>query len=273
MNDRPTLADHILEYYNRGREEKRLEDNWIEFARTQQLLRRFLPPPPADVIDIGGGTGVHAFPIAELGYAVHLIEPVPLHIQQAKELSSKNGVPLAQFVESDARALPFAAGTFDATLLLGPLYHLPEAEDRRTCLAEAYRVLRSGGQLFAAAISRFSIAIDGLAKGLIGDPEFVDIVLNDLATGQHNPSSDGSRYFTTAYFHRPEEFQREIEAAGFLNARIKAIEGPFEPFGNNEVLKTDPAARNALFKWLDILEDEPSLLGASGHMMAIAQKP
>jgi 2-polyprenyl-3-methyl-5-hydroxy-6-metoxy-1,4-benzoquinol methylase len=55
----------------------------LERVRTQELLARFLPPPPATVLDVGGGTGVHAEWLAGLGYDVQLIDPVEQHVAVA----------------------------------------------------------------------------------------------------------------------------------------------------------------------------------------------
>ncbi len=49
----------------------------LEFLRTQSLLRRFLPSVPARILDVGGGTGIHAAWLAEDGYEIDLIDPVP----------------------------------------------------------------------------------------------------------------------------------------------------------------------------------------------------
>lgn len=57
-------------------------------------------------------------------------------------------------------------------LLLGPLYHLPQAGDRLQALTEAHRVLRNGGMLLAAGISRFASTFDGLRLGVLSEPEF-----------------------------------------------------------------------------------------------------
>ena len=77
------------------------------------------------MLDVGGGPGVYAVWLAGLGYEVALLDPVELHVTQARAA----GVARAEV--GDARALPFADGSADAVLLLGPLYHLHEADDRR----------------------------------------------------------------------------------------------------------------------------------------------
>jgi SAM-dependent methyltransferase len=143
------------------------------------LLTRFLPAAPAVVADVGGGPGVYAAWLASRGYHVHLLDPVPLHVEQARALA-----PLASAAVGDARTLPFADASVDAILELGPLYHLLEAQDRRRALAEARRVLRPGGVLAAAAITRFASTIDGLLKGYMASPEFERIVERLLADGR-----------------------------------------------------------------------------------------
>ncbi|MEV4333334.1 class I SAM-dependent methyltransferase [Streptomyces sp. NPDC049597] len=56
----------------------------------------------------------------------------------------------------DARALTAAGSTYDVVLLLGPLYHLLDREDRLKALAEAGRVVRPGGLVAAATIGRYA---------------------------------------------------------------------------------------------------------------------
>jgi ubiquinone/menaquinone biosynthesis C-methylase UbiE len=154
-----TGDDEIADYYGRGEELGRLQGPFrLEFTRTQELLNRYLPDPPAVVLDVGGGPGVYSAWLAERGYEVHLLDPVELHLRQAREASDR----IASAELGDARALPYPDDTADAVLLLGPLYHLQEPTDRRRALEEARRVLRPGGLLTAAAITRFASTIDGL---------------------------------------------------------------------------------------------------------------
>lgn len=77
----------------------------------------------------------------------------------------------------DARNLDFETDSMDAVLLLGPLYHLQERPDRIAALEESLRVLKPGGVLFCAAISRFASFLDGMKQGYLFNPEFARIVL------------------------------------------------------------------------------------------------
>jgi ubiquinone/menaquinone biosynthesis C-methylase UbiE len=258
----------ISAYYDRGDEAGRLS-SWgrLELVRTQELLARFLPPPPALVLDVGGGPGSYAIWLAERGYEVELLDPMELHVSQARAA----GVARAR--TGDARELPFADGSTDAVALLGPLYHLPEPADRARALNEALRVLRPGGVLAAAVISRFASTIDGLFKNLFADPAFERVVEGDLRDGRHQNPGRNPRWFTTAYFHRPEELPAEIEAAGFDLAALLAIEGPGVFLPDIDDWLDDASRRAMLLRALARVETEPSLLGASPHLLAVGRKP
>src|SRR4051794_15413162 len=57
----------------------------LEFARTVELLERVLPAPPARVLDVGGGTGVHARWSAAAGFDVVLVDLMAEHVSQRRE--------------------------------------------------------------------------------------------------------------------------------------------------------------------------------------------
>lgn len=140
-------------------------------------------------------------------------------------------------------------------------------------LLEARRVLRPRGVLFAASISRFASLIDGLSRGFFQDAEFRKIVEADLAHGLHRNHTNHAEYFTTAYFHRPEEFAAEVAGAGFGDTRILAIEGPAWSAARFRDAWHDAVQRQKLLQFLSLIESEPSLQGASAHLMAVAFRP
>lgn len=265
-----SLQPEILRFYERGLEAGRLESSFSrwERVRTLDLMDRFLPPPPAAVLDVGGGTGVYAFPLAEKGYIVDLIEPVPLHIEQARQRAAVSQYAPRTFQIGDARALPCADETADAVLFFGPLYHLTDSYDRLKAIREACRALRAGGVLLAVAISRFASALDGMGRGLIRDPEFVRLMEEDLKTGQHRNETGNSDYFTTAYFHRPDELKAELAEGGFPQATLCAIEGPLWAVPES----TTAEQRDAQMATMRALENEATLIGASAHIMGVATK-
>jgi SAM-dependent methyltransferase len=267
----PAIEDH----YGTGYERTRLFPGGaprLEFVRSLELLERLLPPAPADVLDVGGGPGTYATPLARRGYHVQLVDPVPLHVEQARQAAAAD--PAASYAAAlgDARELPAAGQSQDAVLLFGPLYHLTGPAGRQRALAEAWRVLRPGGRLLAVAISRFASLLDGLYRGWLDDPAFRPIVLQDLADGQHrNPDPAGRpEFFTTAFFHTPDGLAGEIQQAGFTGLAVYGIEGPGWPLHQDWA---DPRRREQILFAARSAETQPALIGFSLHLLAAAAKP
>jgi SAM-dependent methyltransferase len=271
----PRLPAEALAHYGTGYERERLAEGMsrLESARSQALLRRYLPPAPAVVLDIGGGPGAYATWLAREGYRVHLLDAVPLHVEQAREASARQpDAPFAAEV-GDARDLPYGDRTTDAVLLFGPLYHLTDRDDRLRALSEVGRVLRPGGVFLAAAISRFASLVDGLKHGFLGDPAFRQILAHDLEDGQHRNPDDRPYYFTTAFFHHPRELSQEISDAGLELEALLAVEGPAMILPDLDAWWQDEERRIQLLALIARVEAEPSLLGVSPHLMAIGRRP
>jgi SAM-dependent methyltransferase len=263
----------ILRYYADAYESERLQHGpgELERERTQEIISRYLPAPPARVLDVGGAAGVHALWLLGMGYDVELIDPVPLHVEQARSAFAELDHARGSARIGDARALDAADTSADVVLMLGPLYHLTEQADRIRALSEARRALKPGGILFAAGISRFASMLDGYTRDLMRDPAFVAIVEADLHTGQHRNTTDRVDYFTTAYFHRPDELRAEGEQAGLAVEATLAIEGPFWGLRDFAAIWRNAARRALMLEMLRTVEAEPSLVGASAHMLLVAR--
>lgn len=273
--DSPEIPEEIARYYGRFAEEDRLETGpfRLERERTREILLQFLPDLPAAILDVGGAGGVHALWLAGRGYEVHLVDPVPRLVEEARRRSLASPDPLRSCRLGDARSLPFEDATADAVLLLGPLYHLTLEAERRRALREAHRVLRPKGVLFAAAISRYASALDGIARDLFSDPAFERIVTQDLETGRHRNETDHPDYFTTAYFHRPEQLRAEVAAAGFECRAVLGLEGPGWMLADFDRRWEDRRKREDILRVARALESEPSIAGLSAHLVAVGLKP
>ena len=273
MTDReipPEIATHYETYDERSR--LRDGDGQLEEARTRLLIERYVPAPPADVLDIGGGPGVYANWLAAAGYNVHLRDPMPRHIEEATAAASADH-PLASAAVGDARRLNLGDESADAVLLLGPLYHLTDLEDRLVALREAGRVLRPGGVVLAAAVSRFASALDGLWRNLLADPGFRSILDGDLTDGQHRNPTGNLTYWTTAYFHLPDGLQAELGQAGFERSEVLAVEGIGWITPDFDDRWADETGRQHILDVVARTEREPAILGASQHLLGLGWKP
>jgi ubiquinone/menaquinone biosynthesis C-methylase UbiE len=275
MNEK-FLSEEIAAHYDLGVEEPRLRrsQGMLEFVRTQEIVRRKIPPPPAVIWDVGGGPGIYSRWLAGLGYEVHLLDAMPLHVQQAKTASaSQPDHPIASIQLGDARRIPASDRSADVVLLLGPLYHLVEKDDRLASLAESVRILKPNGILLCAAISRFASAFDGMCRDFLADPVFLDIVKQDLDSGQHRNPTNHPSYFTTAFFHRPDELAREMAESGFVVDQVLGVEGPGWLLHDFDERWKGQEGRERILWLARALEAEPSLLGMSAHLLGIGRLP
>jgi ubiquinone/menaquinone biosynthesis C-methylase UbiE len=265
-----------LAHYEEAIEKERLLGEGagrLEYLRTRELLARHLPPPAATILDVGGAAGAYALPLAKEGYFVYLVDPVPLHVEQATAASAAQlEAQLAGVEVGDARSLSQGDESVDAVLLLGPLYHLTLRDDRIQVLREAWRVVCPGGVVVAAAISRFASTIDGLLRGFLLDPEFEAIVERDVREGQHRNPTERPEWFTTAYFHLPEELRAEVKEAGFAVEALVGIEGPAWAVPDLDIWLESPSQRAKLLAAIGRVEAEHSLVGASAHLLVVGRR-
>jgi SAM-dependent methyltransferase len=264
-------SERYTGHYGLGEERDRLSagGGLLERDRTRAVLTRVLPAAPARILDVGGAAGVHARWLADRGYDVTLLDPVPLHVEQALA-EAATGVPFAAR-RGDARWLSEVDDSYAAVLLLGPLYHLVDSAERVQALREAVRVAGAGAPIVAAAINRFAPLLDGLFKRYFDQPGFAEVVEHGLVTGRHDPPPD--RWFTLAYLHRSEELAAELAAAGLTDVEVIGLEGPGGLLQDLDDRHADPATWTRLLRTLEQLESEPSLLGVSSHLMGVGRAP
>lgn len=260
-------------YYALGKERERLSSSPVaelEFERTKEIALRHLPPAPAVVADIGGGPGAYTLWLASLGYEVIHRDLMPLHVEQLRR--ETDGNPLIQTGAADARSLDLPDASVDAVLLLGPLYHLDKRAERVRALASAYRVLRPGGPVMAAAISRWAPRLDGRLR-LRLDRVFpkMEGMLPAIERTGHLPPIGPEEF--TAYLHRPAQLRSELTAAGFRVNELVGVEGPAFLLSDLADRLADDEGRRVVMETVRAVERVPELLGVSPHFLATAHKP
>lgn len=244
----------------------------LEFERTQQIVGEHVLAG-SRIIDIGGASGLHAAALAKRGDAVVLIDPVPSHVEAA----CRYGTFTAKL--GDARSLPAEDDSFDAAMLLGPLYHLVDRCDRLRAWGEAIRVVRPGGWVFAAGISRLSamawvtvigpsieLATSGSATPRSSYPEKWRRLIEEGA------GELGHGGFPGGHFHLAEDLEEEALEAGLHDVRVIGIEGP----GAQAIEISrwhDPLLIAAARTLAEAFESPPGLRDLSPHLLAIGRAP
>lgn len=268
----PDDISDIAAYYNSdpAREHTRLERHQLEYELTWHYLERYLPPQ-GSILEVGAATGRYTLELARRGYTVTAVDLSAELLDACRRNLEEAGLAeRVTLVVSDARDLAAVRGTnFDAVLLMGPLYHLILEKDRKTALQQVYDLLRPGGVLFSAFISRLGV-LDDLMKDL---PDWIDdpAEVRALLESGHRPE-DAARGGFRAYFARSEEIAPLHEALGCETLALA---------GSEPAISADDESYNRLEgerrrRWLDLLyavSAEPSILAASRHLLYVGRKP
>jgi SAM-dependent methyltransferase len=271
----PIMQDDVTDirgYYDADakQEADRLIRHPIKFEITMRYLMKYLPKS-GTILDVGCGPGSYAVPLAQSGYDVAGVDFSAELVQMCNSLSSDKCV--ADRIRThiaDARDLKFLPDeTFDAGMLMGPLYHLFHREERQQAIQQVASKLKPGAPFFSAHISRIGILphIALRAPEWIADHASVQSVMEVGHDGPTHPRAGGFR----GYFATIEELPPLHEEMGIETLVIAA---------------SDPAsvAVDSMFRqlsieqqdlWLELLfavSAEPSFRGAWPHLLYIGNK-
>lgn len=280
-----TIDPSVLADYNAGIEYGRLRRGigLIEWERSAELLREYLPPAPAVIYDIGGGYGEYAWYLADLGYEVHLFDLAETHIAMSHRLSSQYpNAKLAAAEVCDARQVPRPDSSADAVLLMGPLYHITQERERLRALRECRRLLKPGGILAAAALTPYSVLLHAIsvyrsdaanANSHLEEEAFMQMVERELKDGQHiNPEHAVYPGLGTSYLHTAQRLRTELMSGGFSDIHVHGMMGGAWLAHDIEKLWEDPTAREALMRSIRLLDGHNEIIGLSGHLLAFCTK-
>jgi len=227
----PDIGNHmssfVRDYYN-----SHAENEWnrlelplckIEFASTMRLIEKYFPRK-GRICDIGGGPGRYTIELIRRGYEVSLIDLSEEEIQLAHDQLKKLGILANQLIVGDARDLNILESTsFDAALLLGPMYHIVEPVEREGVLQELMRILKPNGIAIIAYLNSWGIMRTGivdLAQWYEDATKLRSMVNEHIFMGQ---SLSG---FTECYWSTPEAAIDEIQKAGLEIISYAGAEAP-----------------------------------------------
>ena len=265
------LSD-ILAYYDSDpeHEHQRLERHQLEFDLTCRYLERWLPAT-GNILEIGAATGRYTLWLAKKGYKITAVDLSETLLKTCREVITTAGMDdRVAYHTADARSLSGVPGdSFDAVLLMGPLYHLVDEADRLAALRESYRRLIPGGRIFTAFISRLGITGELMRR----TPEWIEnqTEVRSVMTLGRDPEHHLGGGFR-GYFARVDEIAALHEVVGFQTLQLAGVEPGIS--ADDESYNSLEGERRRL--WLDLLYEistEPSIVGASRHLLFIGQKP
>jgi 2-polyprenyl-3-methyl-5-hydroxy-6-metoxy-1,4-benzoquinol methylase len=236
----------------------------VEMRITKRFLAKWIQPGMA-VAETGVGGGEYSEWLVRRGCRVHLID-VSRRLLETAAAKAAGGGLLGATQASAASLSAFESESFDAMLLLGPLYHLLTAADRERAVAEAARVLRPGGLLFAAGINRLCYLRElfrSAPNEVLNRAEFHERHLLDGNLDPEHAPPIGYAHLTGI-----EEF-RALFRGRFVEEELAGVEsftGPWQASLNNLAPEVAEA-------WLDLVEQTartPEALGHSDHYLFIS---
>ena len=265
--------DEIISYYNEFDEWGRLEREPIEFKVNWHYIKKYLPED-GHVLDNGAGPGKYSMELAKEGYTVTLSDLTPRLVELARSKANEmnlNG-QFNDFLVSDAKELSMLEeDQFDASLMLGPMYHLQDENDRMQAIKELYRVTKKGGMIFAAFMPRVRHIFNSLLNPEHWKPNNrMESIIEFSKTGCFNHSDKGR--FTGAYYFNIEDIKPFMESHGFETVEL---------LGSNigAILNQDcwdywkeKGKADALINLMIDKATDPYILGISTHLLYIGKK-
>lgn len=268
-----TDAKAVSDYYTTHDEKNRLNkrEGILEKIRTKEIISRYLHRKNLNIADIGGGTGEYSVWLKKLGHKVSLIDLTPDHIKAALTTCKSEGIELDYVSTGNSLNTNLHSDQFDIVLMLGPLYHLINRDERIRSLKEGYRVLKNDGILICSTIGRYTVMMYGYLYNSIDDPDFQLIVEKVLSGGIHR-NANVTDFFTDSYFHRIHDLEDEVREAGLNIQKSIGIEGPFWIVDDIEKRCNDISKLNVMLKLIKMIESKRDIIGASKHYIVVAKK-
>lgn len=270
------ILQEIIDYYNSFDEWGRLDREPLEFQINWHYMKKYLPPT-GEVLDNGAGPGRYSIELAREGYRVTLTDITPrlVEIAKTKAIELKLMDQFNGFYVADATDLrELENEQFDASLMMGPLYHLQSEEQRVAAVKELYRVTKKGGVVFVAFMSRVRHVLTSLLYPHQWKPnDNLDSIYEFIKTGIFNHRDQGR--FTGAYYFNIEDIKPFMESHGFETLNLIGSENIGSVLTPEQWEYWRNRGDQEYKKLIDLLiktATDPYVLGISSHLLYIGRR-
>ena len=259
-----TRQEIISGFYGQINEDSRLAQSrhgQLEYFTTMHYIHRYTAEK-SKILEVGAGTGRYSIALAKEGMDVTAVELVESNLAVLRENSK--GLGNLQAYQGDATDLSrFEDDTFDAVLLLGPMYHLYEADDVNRAIDEAIRVTRPGGVMLFAFISVFAIM-------------YANYFYGNWALGQKENFTDDYRvrHFKEQLFtgYDVTEFEALFQGRPVEWITTTGVDGLLEPIEMRPDFSIPEEDFKAFAQWYLRFSEKRELLGSTNHLLYICKK-
>ncbi|MGX8692590.1 MAG: class I SAM-dependent methyltransferase [Clostridia bacterium] len=258
--------DYLNEYYSNYDEEGRLlsRHGQVEYLTTMRYIRESMAglDDPA-ILEVGAGTGRYSVTLAKEGYRVTAVELVRHNLELLRaKLDGTEPIVTMQGNALDLSALP--DGSFDLTMLLGPMYHLYTREDKLRALSEAVRVTKPRGRILVA----YCMNEPTVVQYVFGLNHLHEVMELNMITEDWHCVSEPKDLFELV---RTEDIASLDAEFPVKRLKLVATDG-----ATNFLRDFIDAMDDATFeKWLDYhftVCERQDLIGASHHTLDILEK-
>jgi len=251
------------------RERNRLVRHQLEHELTWRYLDQYLPSR-GSILEVGAATGTYTLELAKRGYNLTSVDLSATLLDECRVRLADEGLgKQVRLAVADARDLSrITEKGFDAALVMGPLYHLVEEEDRMASLSQVSDRLRKGGIIFSTFISRYGIMGDVMKvmPYWVEDQTEVQFLLAHGRRPDHYPRVGFRGHFATV-----PEIAPLHEALGFETLALAGVEPAIS--ADDDIYNRLEGEQRRL--WLDLLytiSTDESTVGASRHLLYIGRK-
>ncbi len=259
-----TREEIVGGFYGWSDEDGRLQrtrHGQLEYRTTMHYIHRFADSR-SKILEVGAGTGRYSVALAREGMDVTAVELLENHLEILKRNGS--GLNNLRAYQGDATDLRrFSSGSFDVTLVLGPMYHLYEPDEVDRAIDEAVRVTKPGGVMLFAFISVYAIM-------------YANYLYGNWAFGQaENFTRDHeTRHFKEQLFtgYDVVEFEQLFEEKPVEHITTAGVDGLLEPIEKRADFSIPDEDFDAFADWYLAFAEKRELLGNTNHLLYICRK-